>query len=116
MTETAAEQNDMQRVKINQETAKIAWLELQRFFANGSLIAVTEELDLVEVALHFSNDNKAPINTWMQAGKLGKVSDQQAQNWLAANTVFWSVVIKPWVLIQPVVNNTKQPPAKRRVG
>ena len=35
------------------ETAKIAWQELQRFFAQGLAIGVEPELDLVDVAYRY---------------------------------------------------------------
>ena len=43
--------------KVNLETSKIAWQELQRFFASGAAVFVAAELDLVEVAYQFSIDN-----------------------------------------------------------
>ena len=39
--------------KVNLETSKIAWQELQRFFASGAAVFVASELDLVEVAHQF---------------------------------------------------------------
>jgi hypothetical protein len=41
---------DLTKDKVNQETSKIAWSELQRFFAQGLAVNVTPDLDLVEVA------------------------------------------------------------------
>ena len=35
------------RAKLEGETSKIAWRELQRFFANGTAIYVAPALDLV---------------------------------------------------------------------
>ncbi|MGI9291037.1 MAG: DUF2288 domain-containing protein [Gammaproteobacteria bacterium] len=93
------------RAEINTETAKIAWRELQRFFAQGHAISVSPQLDLVEVALQVSLDNKQQIEDWMAAGKFGSVSDAQALEWIEANALMWSVVVKPWVLVQPVLQN-----------
>lgn len=88
--------------RLNQETAKIAWSELQFFFASGAVISVAQDLDLVVVAQQFSKDNKAQIRQWMQEDKLGKVSDAQATKWFESDATLWSVVVKPWVLVQPV--------------
>lgn len=90
------------RAKINLETSKIAWKELQRFFASGMALAVSTDLDLVEVAFQMSEDNVAQIQEWAMAGKLGKVSDEQAAEWLADDVSVWAVVVSPWVLVQPV--------------
>lgn len=92
--------DELLRAKLNAETARFAWKELQRFFAAGTVIAVDDELDLVEVALQIANDNKEDVARWMNAGQLGRVSDEQAQTWLDAEAELWTVVIKPWILVQ----------------
>jgi len=100
---TEATTPEEKRALINAETAKIAWSELQRFFAQGHALGVSPQLDLVEVALHVADDNKAQVQAWMAAGQFGPVSDEQAREWLAANALMWAVVVKPWVLVQPVL-------------
>jgi hypothetical protein len=92
--------DELLRAKLNGETARFAWKELQRFFAAGTVIAVHDELDLVEVALQIANDNKEAVMQWMAAGKLGRVSDEQAQTWTQAEAELWTVVVKPWILVQ----------------
>ncbi len=90
------------RTKLNLETAQIAWKELQRFFAGGAALMVCADLDLVEVAFRMSEDNAAQIQRWLEAGKLGKVTDAQAAAWFEADALVWAVVVSPWVLVQPV--------------
>jgi hypothetical protein len=90
------------RAKVNLETAQIAWKELQRYFASGVALAVAADLDLVEVAYQISQDNIVQIQQWITAGKLGKVTDEQARGWLTMDEVLWAVVVSPWVLVQPV--------------
>jgi len=91
------------RARILGETAKIAWSELQRIFAAGKAVAVSPELDLVEVAYQMSVDNKTTIDTWMDSGQVSVVSDAQALEWLEANALMWACVVKPWVLVQPIL-------------
>ena len=86
--------------KINLETSKIAWKELQRVFAAGKAIAVDPSLDLVEVALQISQDNKAGVAQWMENGYVNGVTDEQAKEWLETDASVWAVVVKPWVLVQ----------------
>jgi hypothetical protein len=92
----------MQREELNTETAKILWKELERFFANGTTIYVSPDLDLIDVALEVCHDNKAQMEQWMAEEKVGQVSDDQAIEWLEADATVWSVVVKPWVLVQPI--------------
>lgn len=94
--------DEIERARINAETAKIAWIELQRFFAAGHAVSVSRELDLVEVAWHLSRDDVASFKRWTELGKVAPVSDAQAAEWFAANALMWCVVVRPWVLVQPV--------------
>ena len=99
---TGTNHQEIVRAKVNQETSKIAWKDLQRFFAAGMALAIAEDLDLIEVAFQVSEDNAARIREWMAAGKFGKVSDEQAAIWFERDELLWAVVISPWVLVQPV--------------
>lgn len=92
--------DEILRAKLNLETSRIAWTELLRFFAAGSVIAVDGGLDLIEVALQVSNDNKAQIEQWLAEHRVEKVSDAQAKAWLDADATLWAVVVHPWILVQ----------------
>jgi hypothetical protein len=91
---------DISREKVNLETSRIAWKELQRFFASGTAVFVSPDLDLVDVAYQFSIDNKDQVALWMQNNQVALVSDQQALNWLETDAEVWAVVVKPWILVQ----------------
>ncbi len=93
-------EEDFKRASVNLETARIAWKELQRYFASGATVKVSTELDLIEVAFQMSEDNKAQVAQWMQAGQLGPVSDEQALAWYEADAEVWAVVVRPYVLVQ----------------
>jgi hypothetical protein len=87
--------------KINRETGRIEWSELERHFAQGNVIYVSEELDLIDVAVRVSHDDKDSIARWMAEGKIGKVSDLQAQTWAAGEVALWASVVHPFILVQP---------------
>lgn len=86
--------------KLNLETARIAWRDLQTFFANGSVVYVDASLDLLTVAEQLVADNSATVGTWMNQGLVGNVKDEQALDWFERDATMWSLVIKPWVLVQ----------------
>lgn len=90
--------------KVNLETSRVAWTELQRFFAGGLTIEVSTELDLVEVACQFADDNKTQVEQWMLAKKISNVSDEQAKKWYENNAIVWAVVVKPWILVQDEIS------------
>ncbi|MES0327272.1 MAG: DUF2288 domain-containing protein [Gammaproteobacteria bacterium] len=95
-------ENDTIKQQIVGETSKIAWHELQFFFAGGMAVYVSKELDLVEVATCFVDDNKAMVEKWMQDNLVMLVADNQAKNWYDEEAMVWAVVVKPWVLVQPL--------------
>ena len=92
------------RLKINLETARLPWAELERHFAQGTVVYVSEELDLVDVAVRISHDDKATIAAWMAEGKVGKVTDVQAQTWAQCEALLWTAVVNPFILVQPEKN------------
>ncbi|WP_455208592.1 DUF2288 domain-containing protein [Kaarinaea lacus] len=86
--------------KLNLETGKISWPELQRYFARGVVIIVAKELDLVEVAQLFSLDRKDQIKDWLSRELIRNATDDDAKQWHNSQQVFWAVAVAPWVLIQ----------------
>ena len=96
----SGKQNDLLRARLNLETSRLQWTELLRYFAAGTVIAVSGDLDLIEVAAGISNDDAGSVAQWMAEGHLAKVSDAQAQAWLESDAALWTVVVKPWILVQ----------------
>lgn len=96
------ESEDILRAKLNAETGKLAWKELERHFARGVVIKVAGDLDLVDVALAMARDDKAAVEAWLARGHIARASAEDAQTWHAGQNQFWAVVAAPWVLIQEV--------------
>ncbi|MBC7513551.1 MAG: DUF2288 domain-containing protein [Herminiimonas sp.] len=91
---------DPLRVKLNAETARLHWHELLRHFAAGLVVLIDDGLDLIEVAVAFTNDDKLSVEKWMLAGQVAKASDSQAAAWLENDARMWTVVVRPWILVQ----------------
>ncbi len=98
--QTKPENDTDLRLKVNRETARLPWTELLKHFAAGNVVWIANSLDLVDVAVRISHDDKAHIGQWMEAGLLAKVSDEQAANWLDTNAELWAVVVSPFILVQ----------------
>ena len=90
--------------KLNRETSRIAWTEVLPFFATGLAVYVSHKLDLLQVARVLSDDDKNQFEEWVKSGLVANVSDQQASAWHEGKLNVWAVVIKPWVLVQPIVD------------
>ena len=87
-------------IRLNAETARIRWQELERHFARGALVTVAADLDLVDVGLHMINDDKTLVNSWLESGAVRNTTDNEAKCWSADNRELWAVVVAPWVLVQ----------------
>lgn len=98
--QTKPENDTDLRLKVNRETARLPWTELLKHFAQGNVVWIADSLDLVDVAVRISHDDKANIGKWMEAALLAKVSDEQAQRWLESNAELWACVVSPFILVQ----------------
>ncbi|MDH5777484.1 MAG: DUF2288 domain-containing protein [Gammaproteobacteria bacterium] len=92
------------RQKINLETGKLSWGELQRHFARGVVIVIDGRLDLVDVAFAFTSDDKPQVENWMGSQLIRIADDEDAHLWQETHAHFWSVVVAPWVLVQAIIN------------
>lgn len=86
--------------KLNLETARAPWRELQTFFASGMVLNVKEGLDLLLVGEQLAADNAPLVKEWLDSGQVAQVSDEQALAWFENDEELWTLVIKPWILVQ----------------
>ena len=100
MAEPAGEREELLRQEYHGQTARIHWHDLQTYYAQGSVVSIAPQLNLVEVAVQLGMDNAARFQQWIDAGEVAPVSDQQALAWYEANEELWAVVAAPWVLVQ----------------
>ena len=94
------ESNAELKKRLNGETAKIDWHQLQKHYASGSVLAVALDSDLIEVAIAMHRDDTAQIKNWLADGSVFEVSDDQAKTWYHNNSIVWALVIPPFVLVQ----------------
>ena len=82
------------------QTARIPWRDLQTYFAQGSVVEVGSQLDLVGVAVQLGLDNTQQFKQWIASGEVQAVSDSTAKSWLDDDISVWAVVAAPWILVQ----------------
>lgn len=95
-----SERRGQLRTDFHAQTARIAFTELQRYFAGGHLVRVRSGLDLVEVAVALAEDDRQRFEAWIRGGEVAIVDDGQARRWLELDSELWAVVAQPWVLVQ----------------
>lgn len=96
------ESSENLHAKLNAETAKVRWQELEPHFARGAVIVVDPALDLVQVAQCVVADDKQAVAAWLESGQLRRAETEQAEDWRARDPQLWAVVTAPWVLVQEV--------------
>ena len=104
----ATEAEERLRAKLLGETATAPWRELQRFFAQGVVVWVAPGLDLIEVGLAMSGDRAELFRAWLDSGQAALATDGQARAWLEADAHLWTLVIRPWILVQEMAPGTAQ--------
>jgi hypothetical protein len=86
--------------ELHLQTARINWQELETHFARGVLIRVDSDLDLVQVATCFANDDKLSVEVWINEGKVEHLGMHDAKDWGERDPELWAVVVAPWVVVQ----------------
>lgn len=88
--------------KLNTQTGKVLWPEIQRHFARGVVLVVGRQADLLSIAADIIRDNQAVVEDILANGDLKKASIEDARSWQESDPLFWAVVAAPWVLIQEI--------------
>ena len=95
-----ADREQLLRDEFHKQTARIPWHDLQTYYAKGSVICISADLNLVEVAVQLGMDNTAQFQAWIDGGQIASVSEDEAASWYDSNPTLWAVVAAPWVLVQ----------------
>lgn len=91
---------DELRQKIHGETARMSWQELERFYAEGKLVTISPELDLIDVAANVAENKAEQVQKWLDSGQMQNTTDEQAIRWQQENAELWTVLVLPWILVQ----------------
>lgn len=90
--------------RFEKELAKISFQELQKFFAKGMMIIVSEQLDVIDVAMKLHRDDVKAIQQWIDEAKIVRAHDDHAKQWVENRVEFNAVTVAPWVLVQEMRN------------
>lgn len=97
---STSEREQLLQTEFLKQTAKMPWREMQTYYARGSVIVVSAELDLIEVAVQLGLDNSAQFAAWIEQGFIAPATDEQALMWYENDQTLWVTVAAPWVLVQ----------------
>ena len=97
-----AEDNSSDEEKLEKYSGNVDWSYLKPHFEAGSMIYVDPSLDLKTAGLAFANDDQAQVQAWLKAGDLVQPCDLHAEHWKDSNTHFNAMIVRPFVLAQPL--------------
>lgn len=86
--------------RLNGQTGRIGWHELERYYARGVVRQVAKGLDLIAVGKAIIDNDQAQVEGWINNDQLKVPQDDQALEWHERNAELWALVIAPWVLVQ----------------
>ncbi len=93
------------KARLNAETARIAWSDLERHFARGNVIRVADSTDLIDIAIAMTLDEVDVIARAMQSAEVAPATEDDALGWQGCT--LWAVVIAPWILVQERANDVR---------
>jgi hypothetical protein len=97
-----AEDRQTQAEKLEKYSGDVDWGYLRAHFEAGSMIYVDPRLDLKEVGLAFAKDDPTQVQAWLKAGDLVQPCDLHAKHWEESKTRFQAMIVRPFVLAQPL--------------
>ena len=92
------------RTRLNLETGRVGWKDIEILFARGMVMQVAPQLDLVEVAALTAENATGQIQSWTEQGLVGALSVEQAKDWQSRHPELWAVVVAPWAFVQERVS------------
>jgi len=88
------------REHFNDQVGPAKWSELNKFFAQGIVLEVASELNLIDTAVAISLDYTEKVQGWLDDTLLSRMSDEKAKQWFEEDTDVFAVVVDPWILVK----------------
>lgn len=100
MNDASLQTDEELRAHLHGETSKLPWTELEKFFARGILFKVAVGIDILDVAIVMTRDDKDTLQKWVDDGSVAAVKAEDATKWNDASAILWAVVVAPFALVQ----------------
>jgi len=89
--------------KFKEEIGTVSWSWLRPHEKRKILFQVSENLDLVEVAVAVAEDQTAKVKLWLENSDLVRPSRKQVAEWEKSGGLFAGVIVKPYVFFKTVI-------------
>lgn len=97
-----AEESATDEEKLDKYSGQVDWTYLKPHFESGSLVYVDPCLDLKTAGLALTRDDQTQVKAWLKSGDLVQPCQLHAEHWENTGTHFTSMIVRPFVLAQPV--------------
>jgi hypothetical protein len=97
-----ADDRSSEEDKLSKYTGDVDWGYLKPHFEAGAMIYVDPSLDLKTAGLAFSEDDQVQVKAWLRSGDLVQPCRLHADHWEQEKTRFTAMIVRPFVLAQPV--------------
>lgn len=97
-----AEDNSNDEEKLEKYSGVVDWSYLKPHFEAGAMLYVDPTLDLKTAGLALARDDQAQVKEWLKSGDLVQPCDLHAEHWKESGTLFNAMIVRPFVLAQPV--------------
>lgn len=88
--------------KLDKYSGDVDWSYLNPHYEAGNLIYVDPSLDLKRAGLAFAEDNKDQVQAWLKSGDLVQPCDLHVGHWKKEGTRFNAMIVRPFILAQPI--------------
>ncbi|HAV12316.1 MAG TPA: DUF2288 domain-containing protein [Opitutae bacterium] len=97
-----AEDHSSDLDKLEKYSGDVDWTYLKPHYEAKSMVYVDPALDLKEAGLAFTNDDKDQVQAWLKSGDLVQPCDLHVEHWIEVKTRFNAMIVRPFVLAQPI--------------
>lgn len=88
--------------ELKEECAPVFYKEIEKFFAKGMLVLVSQEIDIIKVALSLQNDDTETMQNWIASKQVIRVHDEHALKWSKVDETLLAIAAVPWILVQEI--------------
>ena len=88
--------------KLEKYSGDVDWSYLKPHYTAGNMLYVDPSLDLKEAGLAFTRDDTDQVKRWIKSGDLVQPCDLHVEHWLEAKIHFNAMIVRPFVLAQPI--------------
>ena len=87
------------------DLAEVCWRDLRIHTQRDAIVLVSQELDLIPVAVAVAEDRLDQVEAWVAQGQLGKPTAEQLGCWENdLDKPFRVLIVQPFILVQDIVH------------